>query len=177
MSRVMQCTSIVHCVAVCCSVLQCVAVCCFFNFYQTAVVGSRSRIDILNRTAANFDSRISLLEFLCSIFVLESLSEKSFPKQSVSDCISCVNSETAYRVAKTHRMPYLLRSFFAKGPYNQWLFCEKWPMKIRYPMGLRHPVADCWEFLPVRNCRSRSGGMPRWSGPRILQNQLYWQCI
>jgi len=32
-----------------------------------------------------------------------------------------------YRVAKTHRMPYLYRSFSAKEPYNQWLICEKWP--------------------------------------------------
>ena len=30
-----------------------------------------------------------------------------------------------YRVAKTHRMPYLHRSFSAKEPYNYWLFCEK----------------------------------------------------
>jgi len=30
-----------------------------------------------------------------------------------------------YRVAKTHRMPYLYRSFSAKDPYNQWLFREK----------------------------------------------------
>jgi len=30
-----------------------------------------------------------------------------------------------YRVAKTHRMPYLHRSFSAKEPYNLWLFCGK----------------------------------------------------
>ena len=29
-----------------------------------------------------------------------------------------VFSVAAYRVAKTHRMPYLHRSFSAKGPYN-----------------------------------------------------------
>ena len=33
--------------------------------------------------------------------------------------------ERCYRVAKTHRMPYLYRSSSAKEPYNQWLFCEK----------------------------------------------------
>jgi len=27
--------------------------------------------------------------------------------------------------AKTHRMPYLCRSFSAKEPYNSWLFCGK----------------------------------------------------
>ena len=30
---------------------------------------------------------------------------------------------TPYRAAKTHRMPYLYRSFSAKEPYNLWLFC------------------------------------------------------
>jgi len=30
-----------------------------------------------------------------------------------------------YRVAKTHRIPYLHRSFSAKVTYIWWLFCEK----------------------------------------------------
>ena len=30
-----------------------------------------------------------------------------------------------YRVAKTHRMPYLYRSISAEEPYNYWCFCEK----------------------------------------------------
>jgi len=30
-----------------------------------------------------------------------------------------------YRVAKTHRMPYLHRSFSAEEPYTQWLLCGK----------------------------------------------------
>ena len=34
-------------------------------------------------------------------------------------------SDESYRVAWSHRMPYLQRSFFAKEPYNWWLFCEK----------------------------------------------------
>jgi len=37
------------------------------------------------------------------------------------------NTRAHYRVAKMHRMPYLDRSSSAKEPYNQWLFCEKWP--------------------------------------------------
>jgi len=32
-----------------------------------------------------------------------------------------------YRVAKTHRMLYLQRTFSAKEPYIWWLLCEKWP--------------------------------------------------
>jgi len=30
-----------------------------------------------------------------------------------------------YRMAKTHRIPFLHRSFSAKQPYNCWLFCVK----------------------------------------------------
>ena len=29
-----------------------------------------------------------------------------------------INTRTRYRVAKTHRMPYLYGSFYAKEPYN-----------------------------------------------------------
>ena len=32
-----------------------------------------------------------------------------------------------HRVAKTHRVPYLYRSFSAKEIYDCWLFCGKWP--------------------------------------------------
>ena len=37
-------------------------------------------------------------------------------------------------------MPYLYRSFSAKEPPIIGLFCGKWPVKIRHPVGLRHPV-------------------------------------
>ena len=37
----------------------------------------------------------------------------------------CPTGSDRYRVAKTHRMPYLYKSFSAKEPYNQWLFCGK----------------------------------------------------
>jgi len=45
-----------------------------------------------------------------------------------------------YRVVKTHRMPSRHKSFPAKEPLIIGLFCGKWPMKIRHPMTLRHPV-------------------------------------
>ena len=32
---------------------------------------------------------------------------------------------TDAKAAKTHRMPYVYRSFSAKEPYNWWLFGEK----------------------------------------------------
>ena len=34
------------------------------------------------------------------------------------------------------------RLFFAKEPLIIGLFCGRWPIKIRHPMGLRHPVAS-----------------------------------
>ena len=34
-------------------------------------------------------------------------------------------TESPYRVAKTHRMPYLYRSFSAKEPCDEWRFCGK----------------------------------------------------
>jgi len=35
-------------------------------------------------------------------------------------------SGICYRVAKTHRIPYLYRSFSAQVTYIWWLFCGKW---------------------------------------------------
>ena len=49
-----------------------------------------------------------------------------------------------HRVAKTHRIPDLYKSFTAKEPYKQWLFCKKMTCNFRHPMGLRHHVfIDC----------------------------------
>ena len=48
------------------------------------------------------------------VAVLESLQKGNNPEKSARYSI--------YRVAKTHRMPYLYRLFSAKEPYNQWLF-------------------------------------------------------
>ena len=47
-----------------------------------------------------------------------------------------------YRVAKTHRMQISAsgRSLSAKEPLIIGLFCGKWPVQIRHPMDLRHPV-------------------------------------
>ena len=36
------------------------------------------------------------------------------------------------------------RSLFAKEPLIIGLFCGKWPVKIRHPMGLCHPVGPFW---------------------------------
>jgi len=44
----------------------------------------------------------------------------------ISICMCSYQEHSWYRVAKTHRIPYLYRSFSAKEPYIQWLFCGKW---------------------------------------------------
>jgi len=43
-----------------------------------------------------------------------------------------------YRVAKTHWMPEVASHFPPKKPISRGLFCGKWPVKIRHPMGMRH---------------------------------------
>jgi len=40
---------------------------------------------------------------------------------------SCRRVLFVYRVAKSHKMPYLCKSFSAKEPCKKWLFCGKWP--------------------------------------------------
>jgi len=49
------------------------------------------------------------------------------------------------------------RSFFAKAPLIIGLFCGKWLVKIRHPMGLRHPVLslytwDVCTYIYVHTC-------------------------
>ena len=56
-----------------------------------------------------------------------------------------------YRAAKTHRMPHICRSFSAKEPYNEWLFCGKATYKLRHPTGFRHPVPS-FSYVYVYIC-------------------------
>jgi len=40
------------------------------------------------------------------------------------------------------------KSFSAEEPLIVGLFCGKWPITIRHPVGLRHPVLPCiWEYM------------------------------
>jgi len=48
-------------------------------------------------------------------------------------------------------MPYLYRSFSAKEPCNQWLFCEKMTCNLRHPMGFRNPVYRVTALGVVKN--------------------------
>jgi len=77
-------------VAVCCSVLQCVAQCC-------------NVLEPQNRVAV-----------CCS--VLQCVAVCCSALQSVAMFLS--RRRYSYRVAKTHRMPHLYRSFSAKETYN-----------------------------------------------------------
>ena len=53
-----------------------------------------------------------------------------------------------YTVAKTHDT-FGSRSFFAKEPLIIGIFCGKWPMEIRHPMTLRHPVLNSLDQLSI----------------------------
>ena len=60
------------------------------------------------------------------------------------------------------------RSFFANEPLMIGLFCGKWPIKIRQPMGLRHPVESVRECVCVWahayvSCETQGGrGLSKW---------------
>jgi len=51
-------------------------------------------------------------------------------------------SENVYTGWRRLIDPLSCRSFSTKEPLNVSHFCGKWPVKIRDPMSLRHPVAD-----------------------------------
>ena len=57
-----------------------------------------------------------------------------------------------YRVTKTQDA-LSCRSFSAKQPRIIGLFCGKWPIKIRHPMGLRHHVLRMCVCVTVCACR------------------------
>ena len=89
------CCSVLQYVAVCCSVLQCVAVCCSALQCaavcgQYAVVSTTTCVDVMSHTCAKvYDA-----------------------------CVDVTHTcQSVYRVAKTHRIPYLYRLFSAKEPY------------------------------------------------------------
>ena len=59
-----------------------------------------------------------------------------------------------YRVAKTHKMPYLDRSISEKEPYNHCLFCGKWPVTYKASYGSSPPCmtrAYVFSNVPVCN--------------------------
>ena len=94
-----------QCVAVCCSALQCVVACC--NVLQCVireyVCRSRAPIHTYPHRWTNSPMRICMCIYGCV--------------WTIHLCgYVCVCTHT-YRVAKTHRIPYLYRSFSAKVTY------------------------------------------------------------
>ena len=68
---------------------------------------------------------------LCNIHM--SLNESWAPHASSFRVICVQGGEDSYD-------PLSCRSFSTKEPLNIGHFCRKWPIKIRDPMSLRHPV-------------------------------------
>jgi len=71
--------------------------------------------------------------------------ESSFWKQ-----LPEISRGIGYRVAKTHRIPYLCRSFSEKETYNEWLFCGKKPTSY----GILRVFATLYTVHLARNYRA-----------------------
>jgi len=65
-------------------------------------------------------------------------------------------------LAVSMRELVMLQVISAKEPLIIGLFCGKWPMKIRHPMGLCHPLwgLSQWVWESVSSCRSFSTKEP-----------------
>jgi len=146
MSSLISNCHVLQCVAVCCSVLQCVEVRC--SALQCVAV-CRS---VLQRVAARCSVSQyvavcrSVLWFVvgyCNVMqcvavccsVLQCVSKDSRLRVILSFSLSKKNphakgnlrKRSTHTVAQTHRMSHLYKSYFAKEPYNSWLFFETRP--------------------------------------------------
>jgi len=67
--------------------------------------------------------------------------------------------DSIYRVAKTHRMPYVYKWFSAKEPYNQWLFAEN-DLQLKASYGSSPHYIKCrttLEKLPLTPSMGHTG--------------------
>jgi len=55
----------------------------------------------------------------------EGASERARKRRREGGMRVFMSTRSFYRVAKTHRIPHLCRSFSAKVTYIEWLFCGK----------------------------------------------------
>ena len=93
------CCSVLKCVEVCCSVLQCVAMC--YNVSKcVAVCCNVEYTTLFEKGHSEFTTLFE--QWYSTLF--EKLQQLA-------------HSLNGYRMAKTHRIPYLYRSFSAKEPY------------------------------------------------------------
>jgi len=140
------------CVAVCCSVLQRVTVhvearvvhsyICEHWYVWRYISGcwyEYVRVVMYECAAAQDSVRMKVAVYTCTwlmcIYTDRTRSTRVFPlfKQSNSSMIQGCDYSWD---------PLSCRSFFTKGPPNIGHFCGKWPIKIRDPMSLRHPVLN-----------------------------------
>jgi len=70
--------------------------------------------------------------------------------------------------------PLNCRSFSTKEPLNIGHFCGKWPIKIRDPMSLRHPVSDFSSFGLELLLWREPFDVPRCSAGSLLTT---WWCL
>jgi len=147
---------------VCCSVLQSVAACC--SVLQRVATHASMRIvccSVLQRVAAccSVLQRVATHASMCNVCcrVLQSVAECCRVLQGVAECCrvlqhthQCAScSINPQKVCLPLNLPHIgknaynalsCRSLPAKEPQITGLFCGKWPIKIRHPVHLRHPV-------------------------------------
>jgi len=119
---VLHCCNVLQCVAVCCSVLQCVAVCCSVLQSLTGhvmCVWMFIGIYCLSHVCVTMCVAVCVA-VCCSVANIAVYCSQWWKFAHISFCkfqhlAVCCN--VLYRVAKTHRIPYLYRSFFAKETY------------------------------------------------------------
>ena len=117
---VVLCPSVLQCVTACCSVSQCVAVCCSV-LQCIAVHGHRLRtlIKIFNiaHTCSTHNSCTCVTRSIhtrdMTIHPCD-MTQFTYVTRLMQPYNNC---SLTYRVAKTHRIPYLYRSFSAKVTY------------------------------------------------------------
>jgi len=68
--------------------------------------------------------------YILQMYVWQVVTQLCDTPHSVAVCCGvwqrvAATTHVYYRVAKTHRIPYLYRSFSAKVTYISWLFCGK----------------------------------------------------
>ena len=127
-------TQLLICVAVCCSVLQCVAVCC--SAFDRDTCGRHIYIcGILVSKRPLKGHGNSMYDPFVGYFF--SIRERHVCKIYMLIYVTRISQK--YRVAKTHRMPYLY-VIFRKRALQLVALLRKMTCNLRHPMGLRHSV-------------------------------------
>ena len=111
------CCSVIQCVVVCCSMLHCVAVCC--SVLQCVAIQ-----DCLQYVAESC-STLHCVTVCCNVFFR-----------------ALLRTAACYRVAETHRMPYVYRSFSGKEHTISGSFAEN-NLQLKASYGSLPPYTVC----------------------------------